>query len=77
MQTDLWSQFGALVAGSPRYLAVVFNHNADGTSGVQTYEGGTLRALGQLNQTPPYVAWIQEGRVVDAGPNLPLVTLDV
>ena len=36
-----------------------------------------MRALGQLSQTPPYNAWIQDGRVVDAGPNLPLVTLEV
>ncbi|WP_447940092.1 hypothetical protein [Pseudoxanthomonas mexicana] len=77
MQTDLWSQFGGLVAGAPRYLAHVFSHNADGTSNVQTLEGGTMRANGQLSQTPPYTAWIQDGRVVDAGPNLPLVALEV
>lgn len=77
MQTELWSQFGGLVAGPTRYLATVFTHNADGTSSVQTYEGGTMRALGQLSQTPPYNAWIQDGRVVDAGPNLPLVNLEV
>ena len=77
MQTDLWGQFGALVSGPGRLLATVTAHNADGTSSVQTYEGGTMRALGQLSQTPPYNAWIQDGRVVDAGPNLPLVTLEV
>lgn len=77
MQTELWSQFGGLIAGPPRYLAVVHAHNADGTSSVSTWEGGTMRALGQLSQTPPYNAWIQDGRVVDAGPNLPLVSLNV
>ena len=77
MRTDLWDQFGALVGGPVRILATVTAHNADGTSSVQTYEGGTMRALGQLSQTPPYNAWIQDGRVVDAGPNLPLVTLEV
>ena len=77
MQTDLWSQFGSLVAGAPRYLATVYSHNADGTSNVQTLEGGAMRANGQLSQTPPYVAWIQDGRVVDAGPNLPQVALEV
>lgn len=77
MQTDLWSQFGGLVAGAPRYLATVSSHNADGTSNVSTYEGGAMRANGQLSQTPPYNAWIQDGRVVDAGPNLPLVNLEV
>ena len=64
-------------SAAARYLATVFTHNADGTSSVQTYEGGTMRALGQLSQTPPYNAWIQDGRVVDAGPNLPLVTLEI
>lgn len=77
MQTDLWSQFGGLVAGAPRYLAVVHSHNGDGTSNVSTFEGGVMRANGQLSQTPPYNAWIQDGRVVDAGPNLPLITWEV
>jgi hypothetical protein len=77
MQTDLWSQFGSIVAGAPRYLATVHAHNADGTSSVQTFEGGSMRAQGQLSQTPPYNAWIQDGRVVDAGPNLPLTSLTV
>ena len=77
MQTELWSQFGGLVAGPPRYLATVFTHNADGTSSVQTYEGGTIRAQGQLSQMPPYNAWIEEGRVVDAAPSLPMVALEV
>lgn len=77
MQTDLWSQFGALSGGPMRYLATVHAHNLDGTSSVQTFEGGAMRALGQLSQTPPYNAWIQDGRVVEAGPNLPLVALQV
>lgn len=77
MQTDLWSQFGSIVAGAPRYLATVHAHNTDGTSSVQTFEGGSMRALGQLGQSPPYNAWIQDGRVVEAGPNLPLTSLTV
>lgn len=77
MQTDLWSQFGSLVAGAPRYLVAVASHNPDGTSNVATYEGGTMRALGQLSQTPPYNAWVQDGRIMDAAPSLPLVSLEV
>lgn len=77
MRTDLWSQFGSIVAGAPRVLATVHAHHADGTSSVQTFEGGSMRALGQLNQALPYNAWIQEGRIVEAGPNLPLVNLEV
>ena len=77
MRTDLWSQFGGIVAGSPRIIATVHAHNADGTSSVQTFEGGSMRALGQLSQPPPYNAWIQDGRVIDGAPNLPLVALTV
>lgn len=77
MQTDLWSQFGSIVASAPRYLVTVHGHNADGTSSVQTFEGGSMRAQGQLTQTLPYNAWIQDGRLMDMGPNLPLSNLTV
>lgn len=73
MRTELWDQFGALVSGSPRILATVHVHNADGTSGLTTYDGAEIRAQGQLASTPPYNAWMQDGRLVEAGPNLPLV----
>lgn len=51
--------------------------NADGTSSIQTFEGGSMRAQGQLSVTPPYDAWIHDGRVVDEGPNLPISSLTV
>lgn len=77
MQTDIWSQFGALVAGPTRLLGTVTAHNADGTSSVTTIEGAQMRALGQLNGTIPYNVWVSDGRVADLGPNLPLVDLTV
>ena len=74
MRTELWDQFDSLVAGPSRYLATVHAHNADGTSGVTTYDGAEIRVQGQLGTAPPYNAWVQDVRVVEAGPNLPLVT---
>lgn len=74
MRTDLWQQFGHLVAGAPRVLGTVTAHNADGTSSVTTYEGAQMRALGQLGGNVPYNAWVADGRVVEAGPNLPLIS---
>lgn len=77
MRTDLWSQFGDLVAGSPRVLASVTAHNADGTSSLTTAEGAEIRARGQLASAIPYNVWVQDGRVVEAAPNLPIVQLTV
>lgn len=74
MRTELWDQFGALVGGPVRILATVTAHNSDGTSSVSTYEGAETRVLGQLPSAIPYNVWIAEGRIVAAGPNLPLVS---
>ena len=77
MRTDLWGQFGGLIGAAPRLLATVTAHNADGTSSLTTYDGAQMRAMGQLGTTLPYNAWVQDGRVVDLAPNLPLVELTV
>jgi hypothetical protein len=77
MRTELWDQFGALVGGSPRTLATVTAHNADGTSSLATFDGASIRAQGQLGGTIPYNVWVQDGRVVETAPNLPLVELTV
>jgi len=77
MQTNLWSQFGALVAPPLRFLVTVHAHNADGTSSASAFDGGTLRVQGQLGATPPYNAWVQDGRVVDVAPNLPILEVSV
>lgn len=74
MRTDLWSQFSELLAGAPRVLATVTAHNGDGTSSLATYEGGVMRAQGQVGEAPPYNVWVQDGRIVGLAPSLPLVT---
>ncbi|TAA42463.1 hypothetical protein [Pseudoxanthomonas winnipegensis] len=77
MRTDLWSQFSDLVTGSSRILATVTAHNADGTSSLTTAEGAQIRARGQLGGVVPYNVWVQDGRVVETAPNLPIVQLTV
>nr|WP_312253660.1 hypothetical protein [Stenotrophomonas pavanii] len=77
MRTELWDQFGDLVAGSPRLIATVTAHNSDGTSNLTTYDGVQMRAFGQLPLALPYNVWVRGGRLVEAAPNLPLVELTV
>ena len=72
MRTELWDQFDGLVSASPRLLATVTAHNADGTSSLTTYDGAQMRAIGILGGTIPYNVWVRGGRVAEAAPNLPL-----
>lgn len=77
MRTELWDQFDGLVGASPRLLATVTAHNADGTSSLTTYDGAQMRAIGQLQAAIPYNVWVRDGRVLEAAPNLPLIELEV
>lgn len=77
MRTNLWDQFGSQIHGAPRALATVTAHNPDGTSSVTTYEGAQTRVTGQLGTEIPYNVWIEGGRAVALGPNLPLVSATV
>lgn len=77
MRTDLWDQFDGLVGSSPRLLATVTAHNADGTSSLVTYDGAQMRAIGVLGGAIPYNVWLRDGRVVEAAPNLPLAEVVV
>lgn len=77
MRTDLWDQFGSLVAGPQQLLATVTAHNSDGTSSVTTYEGAQTRVVGILGGNIPYNIWIADGRAIRQGPNLPLVSTTV
>ncbi|NYF34476.1 hypothetical protein [Stenotrophomonas sp. JAI102] len=72
MRTELWDQFDGLVSASPRLLATVTAHNADGTSSLTTYDGAQMRAIGILGGTIPYNVWVRGGHVTEAAPNLPL-----
>lgn len=77
MRTDLWDQFDGLVGPSPRLLATVTAHNADGTSSLVTYDGAQMRALGIVGGTIPYNVWVRDGRVVESAPALPLSEVSV
>jgi len=72
MRTELWDQFDGLVSASPRLLATVTAHNADGTSSLTTYDGAQMRAIGILGGAIPYNVWVKGGRVIEAAPNLPI-----
>lgn len=77
MRTELWDEFAGLVSSSPRLLATVTAHNADGTSSLTTYDGAQMRAIGVLGGTIPYNVWVRGGRVLEAAPNLPLSEVQV
>ena len=78
MRTDLWRNFHGLLAESPRLLATVVAHNADGTSSLVTADGQSLRAWGQLEGTSiPYNVFVQDGKLEAAAPNLALLQLEV
>lgn len=77
MRTDMWGQFDELVSSSPRLIATVTAHNADGTSSLTTYDGVQMQALGQLELPIPYNVWVRSGRVLEAAPSLPLLELTV
>ena len=77
MRTDLWDQFDGLVGPSPRLLATVTAHNADGTSSLTTYDGAQTRAIGILGGAIPYNVWVRAGRVLELAPNLPLLETQI
>lgn len=78
MPINLWRDFSTLVPGAPRLLGTVTAHNADGTSSLTTADGNALRAWGKVEgQTPPYNAFVRDGKVEALAPNLPLLQLDV
>ena len=78
MQIDLWRDFGGLLPTRPRILATVTAHNADGTSSLTTADGNSMRAWGRVDgATPPYNAFVRDGKVEAAAPNLPLLQLEV
>lgn len=72
-----WVIFGQLTAGPPKLIADVGQHNGDGTSTVTLVGGGAqLRVDGQ-SVAVGQRAYVQDGAVIGAAPNLPVVTVDV
>jgi hypothetical protein len=78
MLTDLWRDLSAVLPPRPRLLGTVTAHNADGTSSLTTADGSSLRAWGQIEGlTPPYNAFVRDGKLEAPAPNLPLLQLEV
>lgn len=78
MPTELWADFRGLAPARPRLLGTVVAHNADGTSSLTTADGQSMRAWGRVEgAVPPYNAFVRDGKVEAAAPNLPLVQLTV
>ena len=77
MRTELWDHFNGLLGGQVRLLGTVTAHNADGTSSLTTYDGAQMRVVGHLDAAVPYNAWVRDGRMIEAAPNLPLMESEV
>ena len=78
MRTDLWGNFQGLLPDSPRLLATVVAHNADGTASLVTADGQSLRAWGQIEgATIPYNVFVKAGKLESSAPNLTLLQLEV
>lgn len=78
MRINLWDQLQGMIGPRPRILGTVTAHNADGTSSLTTADGNSLRAWGRVEGlTPPYNAFVRDGKVEAAAPNLPVLQLDV
>jgi len=76
MQIDVWKQFAGLLPSQTVIVGTVVALNGDGTSTVQTPEGGIIRAQGAIVGAPGKV-YVQAGRVVGPAPDLPVYDLTV
>jgi hypothetical protein len=76
MLIDVWKQFNGLLPSQTVIVATVTAINGDGTSTLQTPEGGTLIAQGVIVGVGGK-AYVQGGRVIDAAPDLPAYDLSV
>lgn len=59
-----------LLPADPKLIVMVINHHANGTSEVETLEGGRLSVYGQ-SVSIGQMAWIQSNRILGEAPNLP------
>lgn len=74
--SNLYRRLAELLPQAPLLVAQVSSHNADGTSTVQLVGGGTLRARGQA-VTVGQMAFVRDGVVEGAAPNLTVVEIEV
>lgn len=76
MLIDVWKQLNGILPSQTTIIAKVIAVNGDGTSTLQTPEGGTLKAQG-VSVSVNSNAYIQDGRVIGAAPDLPTYDLTV
>lgn len=75
-RTNLARAFRSLLPASPLYRGEILAHNADGTSTVELPGGMQIRARGQIVGIGAY-AFVRNGVVEGAAPNLPVSTVDI
>ncbi|MEN1941003.1 hypothetical protein WCE39_07910 [Luteimonas sp. MJ174] len=71
----VWDEFDQ-VSSDPLQVAVVLEHNADGTTTVQFPNGSTLKVMGQGVGVGDY-AFIRGGEIRGEAPPVVPVTLEV
>jgi hypothetical protein len=76
MRTNLWDQFLDLIPRRRRLVGTVTAHHPDGTSSFQLPGSQSVVVRGQLDATPPYRAWVVDGAVESAAPNLTVVSTE-
>lgn len=76
MPRNPWSRFRQLTAGPPLLVGEVTAHNTDGTSTIQTPDGGTLRVQGQ-GVAVGNNAYYRDGRIEGDAPSLSVIEVTV
>ena len=67
---NLFRRFQALIPDEPILYAEIITHNADGSSTVETPQGGQFRVRGQSVAVGDF-AYLQGGRIIEEAPALP------
>lgn len=67
--SNAWSQFRGLLPENPTIVALVVEHNADGTSTVEQPSGDRFRAIGQ-GVAEGSMAFVRAGAVIAEAPDV-------
>lgn len=73
---NLWTKFKSLIPEEPLIIGTVSSINADGTSTITTFTGGTMRVKGQSVPVGAK-AFVRFGEITAAAPNLPVTVVDI
>ncbi len=73
---NLWAKFKSLIPEEPLIIGTVSSINADGTSTITTYTGGTMRIKGQ-SVAVGAKAFVRFGEITGPAPSLPLTVVDI